>query len=250
MENDSKYYVRKVYRELYQWEKEVLKADGMLFKTSKRMSTKINEMLPKRVHDVITSTVKNMVKTVLSTARFIPKTEVRTEGALHHRDQQAETVLNKYQKIAVAEGAATGAGGILMGLADFPAFLAIKMNFLFELAHIYGYDTKKYSERLFILYIFQLAFSSSDVRRQTYKIIKHWNEKIYDLDGPSLSEPKWQTFQQEYRDSIDFRKMLQMLPGIGAVVGAWANNSLTKTLGKTAINCYRLRYLNDHPSNM
>ena len=31
--------------------------------------------------------------------------------------------------------------------------------------------------------------------------------------------------------------------GIGAVIGAWANYGLVKSLGKTAINAYRLRVL-------
>ena len=32
-------------------------------------------------------------------------------------------------KIAAAEGAGTGAGGILLGLADFPLYSALKLNF-------------------------------------------------------------------------------------------------------------------------
>jgi hypothetical protein len=35
--------------------------------------------------------------------------------------------------------------------------------------------------------------------------------------------------------------MLQLVPGIGAVVGAYANYQLMDKLGKTAINAYRLR---------
>ncbi|MNH47586.1 EcsC protein family protein [compost metagenome] len=55
----------------------------------------------------------------------------------------------------------------------------------------------------------------------------------------------WETFQKEYRDAIDFRKMLQMVPGIGAVAGAWANYSILEELGETAMNAYRLRRLNE-----
>ncbi|MNJ05640.1 EcsC protein family protein [compost metagenome] len=48
----------------------------------------------------------------------------------------------------------------------------------------------------------------------------------------------------EYRDAIDFRKMLQMVPGIGAVAGAWANYSILGDLREIAANAYRLRRLN------
>lgn len=37
--------------------------------------------------------------------------------------------------------------------------------------------------------------------------------------------------------------MLQLLPGIGAMVGAVANYNLLDQLGETAMNSYRLRLL-------
>jgi hypothetical protein len=51
----------------------------------------------------------------------------------------------------------------------------------------------------------------------------------------------WRTFQQEYRDYMDIAKMLQLVPGIGAVVGAYANFKLMDELGYTVKNAYRLR---------
>ena len=59
-------------------------------------------------------------------------------------------------------------------------------------------------------------------------------EKILDFD--------WQTFQQEYRDYIDLAKLAQLVPVIGAAVGAVANYQLIKKLGETAKNAYRTRY--------
>jgi hypothetical protein len=60
----------------------------------------------------------------------------------------------------------------------------------------------------------------------------------------ALQAIDWQKLQQEYRDAIDFRKMLQLVPGIGAIVGAWANFSLLEELGETAMNAYGIRLLN------
>jgi hypothetical protein len=40
---------------------------------------------------------------------------------------------------------------------------------------------------------------------------------------------------------MDIAKLLQLVPGIGAVVGAYANYKLVDKLGVTAINAYRLR---------
>jgi hypothetical protein len=116
------------------------------------------------------------------------------------------------------------------------------MKFLFEAASVYGYDTTKYEERLFLLHVFQLAFSSEDTRRETLKKIENW-----DLEKERLSEMDWREFQQEYRDYIDLVKMLQLVPGLGLVVGAYANYHLLDHLGETAMNAYRIRVLKEPP---
>jgi hypothetical protein len=56
-----------------------------------------------------------------------------------------------------------------------------------------------------------------------------------------INDFDWRTFQQEYRDYIDLAKLMQLVPGIGAVVGAIANYQLMDKLGETAMNSYRLR---------
>jgi hypothetical protein len=56
-----------------------------------------------------------------------------------------------------------------------------------------------------------------------------------------VEEFDWRVFQQEYRDYIDLAKMAQLVPVIGAAVGAIANYKLIAQLGETAMNCYRMR---------
>ncbi|MDA8226610.1 MAG: EcsC family protein, partial [Desulfitobacterium hafniense] len=177
---------------------------------------------------------------------FIPK-GLPQAGALEERDLKARELLDVYKKVAAAEGAGTGAGGFWLAMADFPALIAIKMKFLFELAHVYGYSTKDYRERLFILYVFQLAFSSQTKRPDLFKIVSDWskNEQQYPAGEEAIQQIDWELFQKEYRDAIDLRKLLQMIPGIGAVVGAWANYGLLEELGVVAMNCYRLRILKE-----
>ena len=146
-----------------------------------------------------------------------------------------------YKKTAAIEGAATGAGGILLGFVDFPLWLSIKMKLLLAMSALYGYDVHNSSERLFILYIFQLAFSSQENRNEVYLKIEKWSEHP-GLPAPELDSFDWRKFQQEYRDYIDLAKFFQFVPGIGAVVGAYVNHSLTDHLGSTAMNAYRMRY--------
>src|SRR5699024_2264262 len=148
--------------------------------------------------------------------------------------------LVSYRKAAVIEGAGTGAGGIGRGLDDFPLLVSSKIKFLVDAATIYGVNRDVYEERLCLLHVLQVAFSSDKKTKETLYIIDNWEtekEKLLDMD--------WRVFQQEYRDYIDLIKLLQLIPGFGAIVGAYANHNLLDTLGETAMNVYRSRILTE-----
>lgn len=235
-------YEVKAYAEVLEWKRKMLKRPKMVQRLSKRVQLKINEKIPDKAHEIITDAIKKFVKVTLAGSQLTTKISQLENGTLEQRDKQLDEKLSIYRKTAVVEGAGTGAGGFLLGLADFPALLSIKMKFLFDAANIYGFDTKKIEERIFILQVFQVAFSSTEKRKEILEIIEGWEER-----KTSMLDLDWKEFQQEYRDHIDFVKMLQLMPGIGAVVGAFANYNLLDQLGETAKNCYRIRHLTNPP---
>ncbi len=240
------YYEQRVRKELADWERRLFKAPGLLEKASKSIGARINGIIPPKIHAAITTAIKSIVRTALFGAEYTPRRPVSAFTELEHADREANELFSLYQKIAVAEGAGTGAGGIMLSMVDFPALIAIKMKYLFELAHVYGYDTRQFSERVFVLKVFQMAFSGPDKRAELLHSINYWeHEKTrWQSDSDYTKQMDWETFQMEYRDAIDFRKMLQMVPGIGAVAGAWANYSILGDLREIAANAYRLRRLN------
>lgn len=226
-----------VHDELKAWKKRLLKRPNLIKNLTKKTQTKMNAVIPDKVHKAISDSIKTMVKATLSGSNIISRKR-RPLQSLYEKDKQLQSTLSTYRKTAVAEGAGTGAGGLLMGLADFPLLLSIKIKFLYDAAYIYGFDPRTYEERLFILHIFQLAFSDDEHRRKTLYLLENWEKekgRVLDMD--------WQVFQQEYRDYIDLAKMLQLIPGFGAIVGAYANYNLLDQLGETAMNVYRMRIL-------
>ena len=125
-----------------------------------------------------------------------------------------------------------------------PLLLGIKIKLLYELASIYGFDVKDYRERMYILSIFQLAFSSQNHVNKVFAKIENWDEYKNTLSD-DINDLDWRSFQQEYRDYIDLAKLLQLVPGIGAFVGAYVNNKLVDKLGEYAMYAYRMRILSD-----
>lgn len=232
-------YTMKVNDELQAWKRKMVKRSSILNRMSKKAQTKVNELIPEKFHSILTESIKNMVKVTLVGSNVTTNKGQAMGMELYERDELLKEKLSTYRKTAVIEGAGTGAGGIFLGLADFPLLLSIKMKFLFEASSVYGYDTTEYEERLFILHVFQLAFSSDEKRKETFHIIENWEE-----EKKLLADMDWRVFQQEYRDYIDLVKMLQLIPGFGAVVGAYANYNLLDHLGETAMNAYRMRFLN------
>jgi hypothetical protein len=233
-------YETDIKNQLQKWENKMQSRPSMMDKLAKKIQTKINSYIPEKVHGGITTAIKQMIRVVLFGAKFTTKSAV-PDMSIEEREDAAEEKIGFYQKTAAAEGGLTGAGGILLGLADFPLLLGIKLKLLFELAAVYGYDVKDYKERLYILYIFQLAFCSRQQQHIVYKQIANWQETVKQLPE-DIHQLDWRTLQQEYRDYIDIAKMAQLVPVIGAPVGAVVNYRLIRKLGDTAKNAYRLRY--------
>ncbi|OIJ11902.1 ABC transporter-associated protein EcsC [Anaerobacillus arseniciselenatis] len=238
-------YEEKANIELQRWQRKIEKSGSLSKKYTKIIQNKVNEKIPEKVHEVFTTSVKNMVHATLVGAEYTTTT-IPVEGAtLEEREVRLEQKVKAYKKTAAVEGAGTGAGGILLGMVDFPLLLSIKMKFLFEAASLYGYDVKDYRERLYILYLFQLAFSSDEKKKEVLKKIKDWEEIKRNLPDKEtyLQQIDWKEFQLEYRDHIDLIKLLQVIPGFGAIVGAFANYHFLEVLGETAKNSYRMRVL-------
>jgi uncharacterized protein (DUF697 family) len=235
-------YKEKINIELEFWKREIIEKPSLFNKLTNNIQNKINSYIPEKVHTAITVTIKKMVQAVLYGSTYTTSMVPALEVSLMHREALVKQKIDNYCKTGAAEGGITGAGGFLMSMADFPVLIGIKMKMLFEIAALYGFNVKDYKERLYILYIFQLAFSSQHGRTKIFMHMENWDQKLHIL--PENSENfDWKTFQQEYRDYIDLAKMAQLLPVVGAAVGAVANYQLIKKLGKTAMQAYRMRLI-------
>jgi hypothetical protein len=234
-------YEEKVALELRQWQKQMLRSPSLLNRMSKKVQTKINDLIPEKVHAAITTAIKQMIRIVLFGAEHTQRKLV-LKTSLELREKAVQKKIDAYKKTAAIEGGITGAGGLLLGLADFPILLGIKIKLLFDIAALFGFDTADYRERVYLLHIFELAFSSDIHRRKIYLEMVDWEIRSKDLPN-DINQFDWRNLQQEYRDYIDLAKLAQLLPVIGAPVGAIVNNNLIKKLGRTAINAYRMRLI-------
>ncbi len=237
-------YEQEALKAVAAWKLKMQRQPGAFDRFSRKLQLRINRIIPEKVHQAITAAFKVVTKFMLRGADFFTA-KPRRDGTLEEREVLVREQIERYKNIAMAEGAITGAGGILLGLADLPLWLTIKIKMLCHVSALYGYDPGDFRERLFILNILSMTFSSPKHRRRVFRQMEHWETYVR-----SLPEEKdafdWRAFQQEYRDFLDIAKLFQLIPGIGAAVGAVVNNKLTDKLGETAMNAYRMRVLNQN----
>jgi hypothetical protein len=235
-------YEQSALKELTAWQKKMLSRPSLLNNLSKKIQTKINTWIPEQVHLTITSAIKQMIKAVLFGAMHTTASATKL-NSLQETETEVLKKIELYKKTAAIEGGVTGAGGLLLGLADFPILIGIKIKLLFDIAALYGFNINNYKERVYLLHIFELSFSSDAHRKNIFLKMNDWEEKSKILPE-DINQFDWRNFQQEYRDYIDLAKMAQLVPIIGAPVGLIVNYRLIKKLGITAMNAYRMRLLN------
>ena len=239
---DDRQYEARVLAEAEAWRERQLRRPGLWDMTTRATQDRINRIIPERVHQIVTSGVELTTRGIMAGAEWTTAKPL-LHGDLRTREDLIRTRIDLYRTTASAEGGVAGAGGFLLAAADFPALLAIKVKLLAEIGALYGHSGKSLAERLYLLRIFQLAFSSARHRPEALAALEaagrglHQPERIQDFD--------WRKFQLEYRDYIDVAKLAQLLPLVGAPIGAVVNWRLTTRLATTAMNAYRLRWFED-----
>lgn len=229
-------YEIQINKELDGWHNNIVKDASIFERASKGIQKKTQKLTPPKVQDSITVAVKSLVETVLHGSGIVSVKGDTSDLVLAERDYLVINNFRSYLNTATVQGAGFGFGGILLGMADLPVLMSIKVKFMFDAAKLYGFDPKDENERLYILHIFQLAFSGKEHRLKIFRKLEDWDNESHEVVD-------WEKFQIEYRDYLDVAKMLQLLPIVGSVFGGTANHKLMNRLRENVMNCYRMRIL-------
>ncbi len=163
-------------------------------------------------------------------------------------DEISHRSLRAGKALSAVEGAGTGAGGLLLAAVDVPALLTINLRFISQIAHTYGFETASRQEQAFVLNVLgaasakgaargafvddnnrlaqQLALKGP-LRQLDSKALAALAKKVVELIGRRLTE----------------RKLAQLVPIVGAVVGGGINYAYTRDTLVAARMMYRKRRL-------
>ena len=229
-----------VRTEVAAWRARLLKGPGLWDRTTRGAQVRINRLIPERVHAIVTAAVEAMTGGIMTGSDLL-KVRPLADGSLAAREARARQQIKRHRNTAGVEGGVTGAWGFVLAAVDFPALMAIKVRMLGEVVGCYGWGGGTLRERLFVLHIFHLAFASAARRPEALAALEAW---IDNRDQPGgIADYDWRAFQIEYRDHIDLAKMAQLIPVVGAPIGAVVNWRLVERLGETAMMACRMRWL-------
>lgn len=168
-------------------------------------------------------------------------------------DEAASEVRRWALGYAVTGGGAAGAFGALGLAIDVPATVALALRTTRLTGLCYGFGADTEAERVYILDVLQLAGANSRVEREAAIVRlaeeraemarEDW-QKIVRLAGQTTgSVAATQRVATTLGVNLSTRKMAQLVPVLGAAVGAGVNAAFQNDVAAAARFAYRARWL-------
>ncbi|MFB1083414.1 EcsC family protein [Jeotgalibacillus sp. JSM ZJ347] len=152
----------------------------------------------------------------------------------------SQKVAARMKNTATAQGASTGVGGIFTLAIDIPAILTLSLTTLQEIALMHGYDPDDKMERVFIIKCLQ--FSTADVvgKESILKELSnyHSGEKSNDVISQIQG---WREVTLTFTEQFGLKKLLQIVPIAGILIGALINRTMIDELAETGTMLYQKR---------
>jgi EcsC protein family len=144
------------------------------------------------------------------------------------------------QVFATAEGAATGAGGILTTLVDIPLLFILSLRTIIKIGHCYGYPLDQQKDRHFVIGALIAAISGTlETRRKRL-------DELHDLEDMLIAETQEELVSEELLSILFQLGVFEGIPGIGAISGAVLNLAYMRRVDVTARRVFQERWLKDN----
>jgi len=227
-----------------------------------------NLLVPRRIQDLIGESLGSMLTTANEAVHKTVRPE-RLMQRLAERGHQLESHMQLRQHhlplsddigihesrrhitVTTISGAATGLGGIMLLAADVPALFAVNLRMVQSIALGYGYDLADPAERHYALHLFRIAAGDPRTRiglSQELAVVRGalTRSALDEIATASAIATGMQTLRRmaaKVGIEIAERKLLAMVPIIGAGIGAGFNYLFTNEVAAAARMGYRKRWL-------
>lgn len=112
-------YDKGALAELVRWQKNMMRSLSELNRLAKKLQTKINNWISEKIYKANTSGIKQLIRGVLFGTKYTTSKPLQ-DKSFEVREMAVTERIKAYKNTAAIEGGITGAGGIFLGLTDFP----------------------------------------------------------------------------------------------------------------------------------
>jgi hypothetical protein len=158
---------------------------------------------------------------------------------LEECDRLAAQVGRSSRRLALVEGAATGAGGVLTTLLDVPLLFFLAMRTIIKMGHCYGYPLDRPNDRRFVLTILVIAASGSLERK--HKALS----RLRDVEDWLLEETQEEIITEEAAAILFQLELFEEVPGLGVISGGLLNYGFVRKVELTAKRIFQEHWLHD-----
>ncbi len=163
---------------------------------------------------------------------------------LHHRpleecDRLAHETELFSQVFATAQGAVTGAGGVLTTLIDIPLLFILSLRTILKVGHCYGYSLDRTRDQHFVLGVLIAAVSGTLATKRCRL------DRLHELEDWLIQETHEEILAEEIMSILFQLEVFAGIPGIGAISGAALNLGLMRRIDNTARHVFQERWLKD-----
>lgn len=215
---------------------------------------------------VIEKSIKGIVEVANDAAQYSVRTEaifeafsgcdkpIKTPGDINELeldevDRAIGFLAAKYKCLALAEGAGTGAAGLLGIPIDICSLITLNLRAIGEYATYCGFDINLQEERLFAMNVLGFASSPSDAGKQVAmaQLVKIAKDVAQKRAWKELQKNTLTKIIQNIAEAVGVRltkaKLAQIIPIAGAIIGGGFNSYYTAKVCEAAYFLYRERFL-------
>ncbi|MCY2963793.1 MAG: EcsC family protein [Planctomycetota bacterium] len=265
---DDEKYIEQAENEIKKWESEgpgyISQVGDMILWPAQKAA---DFLIPESVQEAVSGSIELFLAGLDRTANaLINVDDIRTRAAgepdghdseLARADSAARHYWNWNLGIAATEGGATGALGLVGLVADIPALMTIAFRIIQQIGTCYGYDVTTEAERAYVLHILRTG-STGDLKAKMEFLIglKQIEQILLKVTWRRMGEAWAQkelsalaalgaarNFAKSLGLQVTKRKSLQMVPVVGALVGASFNATFINDIGRAAYMSFRRRWI-------
>lgn len=143
------------------------------------------------------------------------------------------------QVFATAQGAATGAGGVLTTVIDIPLLFILSVRTILKIGHCYGYALDRQRDQHFVLGVLIAAVSG------TLATKRRRLDRIHELEDWLIEEMHEEVLAEELLSVLFQLEVFEAIPGVGAISGAVLNLAFMRKVDETARRVFQECWLKD-----